>query len=311
MQASKTSGNSHTYLVLGREGNLGNDGAVLLELLNVNTGHVDGTEDGELGGVTDLTVAATVLTKDALGAKDTAGKGGLDVLLVGAGALSLGVGNLLLGGGILTLAVLGGTIVDGVEIGDSKVVGLFLVTLLLGSAGAVLDDLRDAALQLVIGTLAHISVVKDKVVGSAVSRVDIDLVTGIGGNEGCKRHQVLSQGTSLVGADDGDGTQSLDSGKGTNNNILLGHVGHGPGVDDGNDGLETLGNHGNGTDQTNLNGIDGGLTGLEEGGEEGTDGGDDNEDCKNLGDVVNLLKDGGLLLLNLGNEGCNCMKICT
>ena len=297
--------NQSTYLVLRGEGDLGNDGAVLLELLNVNTGHVDGTEDGKLGGVTDLTVAATVLTKDALGAKDTTGKGGLDVLLVGAGALSLGVGNLLLGGGILALAVLGGTIVDGVEIGDGKVVGLFLMTLLLGSAGTVLDNLRDGALQLVLGTLGHVGVVADKVVGSAVGRVNIDLVTGIGGNERGQRHEVLSQSTGLVGADDGDRTQGLDGGKGTDDGILLGHVGHGPGVDDGNDGLETLGNHGNGTDETNLNGIDGRLAGLEEGSEEGTDGGDDNEDGENLGDVVNLLKDGGLLLLDLGNEGCN------
>lgn len=299
-----------TYLVLGREGNLGNDWAVLLELLDVNTGHVNGTEDGKLGGVTDLTVAATVLAKDALGAKDTAGKGGLDVLLVGAGALSLGVGNLLLGGGILALSVLGGTIVDGVEIGDSKVVGLFLVALLLRSAGTVLDHLRDCALQLMLGTFGHVSVVTDKVVGSAIRRVDIDLVTGIGGNESSQGHQVLSQSTSLVGANDGDGTQGLDSGKGTNNGVLLGHVGHGPGVDDGNDGLKTLGNHGNGTDETNLNGVNGGLTGLEEGGEEGADGGDDDEDGQNLGDVVNLLKDGGLLLLNLGNEGCYVLELC-
>ena len=203
--------------------------------------------------------------------------------------------------------MLGGTIVDGMEISDGKVVGLFLVALLLGSAGTVLDNLRDGALQLVLGTLGHVSVVTDKVVGSAVGRVDIDLVAGIGGNESSQRHQVLSQGTSLVGADDGDGTQGLDSRQSTNDGILLGHVGHGPGVDDGNDGLETLGNHGNGTDETNLNGIDGGLSGLEEGGEEGTDGGDDNEDGQNLGDVVNLLKDGSLLLLDLGHEGCNFM----
>ena len=201
--------------------------------------------------------------------------------------------------------MLGGTVVDGVEVGNGEVVGLLLVAALLAAAGAVHDDLGDGALELVLGPLGQVGVVADKVGGGAVGGVDVDLEGGIGGDKGRERHEVLGEGTGLVGTNDGDTTESLDGGEGTNDGILLGHIRHSPGVDDSDDGLESLGDHGDGTDQTNLDGIDGLLSGLEEGGAEGAYGGDDDEDGQDLGNIVDLLKDGGLLLLDLGNEGCS------
>ena len=201
-------------LVFRGEGDLGDDGRILLELFNVHAGHVDGTEDGKFGGVTDLPLAAAVLAQDALGAKDATGQGGLDVGLIGGGTLRLGVGHLLLGLGLTfgIIGMLGGPIVDGMKIGNGKVIGLVLMSALTAATGTVLDDLRDGALELMLGTFGHVGVVEDKVVGGAVGGVDINLVAGVGGDQGGEGHDVLGEGTGLVGADDRDGTESLDGG---------------------------------------------------------------------------------------------------
>ena len=92
--------------------------------------------------------------------------------------------------------------------------------------------------------------------------------------------------TGLVGADDGDGAQRLDGGQLADDGVVLGHLAHADGEDDGDDGGQALGDNGDGdTDgdaeclrQLNV----AGAPGDEEGGDADDDDADAEDAAKHL-----------------------------
>mmetsp|Transcript_20653 Transcript_20653/g.58795 ORF Transcript_20653/g.58795 Transcript_20653/m.58795 type:complete len:668 (-) Transcript_20653:1876-3879(-) len=62
-------------LVLGTEWDLGDDRDVVLHRVDLDASPVAGAEDGQLGRVSDFTLAGSVDTEGALGAEDSTGKG--------------------------------------------------------------------------------------------------------------------------------------------------------------------------------------------------------------------------------------------
>mmetsp|Transcript_18739 Transcript_18739/g.40626 ORF Transcript_18739/g.40626 Transcript_18739/m.40626 type:complete len:201 (+) Transcript_18739:2233-2835(+) len=148
-----------------------------------------------------------------------------------------------------------------------------------------------------LGTFSEVGIITNHVDGNTFIGIHVVLVTSIGGDEGSKRHDVLGEGSSLIGADDGDGSKSLNGGKSTDNGVLRSHDLDGVRVGEGDDGLKSFGNHGNSTGEGNVDGSESVLlvvVTVEEGDEEGgeTHGTDGNEEV--LGNHVDLLQHVGL-----------------
>ena len=276
-------------LVVGAEGDLGDDGAVVLELLDVDAGEVGGAEDGELGGVPDLAGAAAALAQHALAAQDAAGERGLDPLP--GGGLAVVDGGAVVGAGGLSGV---GGVLGGVEAVGGEVEGGVVAAAALGVIGPVGHDLRAALLQVVHGALGQEGVVADKVLGLAAGGgVDVVLVARVGGDEGGEGHDVLGEGARLVGADDGDGAEGLHCGQGADDGVLGGHDLDGVRVGEGDDGLQSLGDHGHGADEGDVDGAQPVLPvplGVEEGREERGEAHGADGDEEHLGHHVDLLQ---------------------
>mmetsp|Transcript_14088 Transcript_14088/g.38770 ORF Transcript_14088/g.38770 Transcript_14088/m.38770 type:complete len:974 (+) Transcript_14088:288-3209(+) len=254
-------------LVLGGEWDFGDDWGFVLHATDIDVGKVGGAEDGQFSWVSDLAFASTVDTESALGAEDTASEGVADE----------GEFWRLAGGDW------GGIIADW-----------------LGGGGRLAGGLGGSATG---SALAEVEIIAGEVGDSAVLVVDIELVMGVGGDEGDEGHFVLGEGSGLVGADGGNGSEGLDGWKGADDGVLLGHVADSPGVGDGDDGLESLWDHGDGAHEGDGEGVEEVVLEGEHGDAEGDDGSDDDEDGQVLGDGVDLLEHGGLLLFDLRHEG--------
>ena len=70
---------------------------------------------------------------------------------------------------------------------------------------------------------------------------------------------VGSQGSSLIGANDGGGSKGFNGGKRSNDGVLFGHFHGSEGEAGGNDSRETFWNSGNGQSDGNLEVVDGTL----------------------------------------------------
>ena len=156
-----------------------------------------------------------------------------------------------------------------------------------------------------ISTRSQEIVVNNKVVGVTGSSIHIKLVSSIRGDKGSQGHFILGKGTSLVRANCGDRSKSLNSWKGTDNGILLGHVGHSPGISHGDNSFQTFRDHGNSTDKSCGEGINTRFISDEEGNKPSTEGSDGNEKGKPFGDSINLFQDIGLFLFNLAHKSIN------
>jgi len=294
-------------LVVRTEGYLSNNRAVVFQFLNVNASKVRSTKDGELSGVSNLALTSATLADYTLGAQYTAGKSRLDPVL--CGGFSILEREVVIGVSRLDVFA------SGVEAISRHVEGRVLSAASLGVVGSSSKDFLSTLLQVLNGTLSQVGIVTNKVDGQTVSGIHIVLVTGIGGDEGSERHDVLGEGSCLVGADDSHRTKGLNSREGTDNGILGSHDLDSVGVGKSNDGLKTLGNHGNCANKGNVDGAKhftlegvGVEVGSEEGGE--THGTDGNEE--DLGHHINLLQNVGLDVISLVHEtvdGTNLSEI--
>mmetsp|Transcript_784 Transcript_784/g.1747 ORF Transcript_784/g.1747 Transcript_784/m.1747 type:complete len:418 (-) Transcript_784:77-1330(-) len=139
-------------------------------------------------------------------------------------------------------------------------------------------------------TFSKVCIIAGKVLVGTVLAVSVNTVVGIGGNEGDQGHFILRQGTSLIGADNGDGSQSLDGRKDTDNGVVLCHVGDRPRVGHGDDSFKTFGDHGNGANQGNGERIDSIQSSDEESDTPCNGSNDSNEAGEDLGDIVDLFQ---------------------
>jgi hypothetical protein len=59
----------HEFIV-GAKRDFGDQSSAFFQLINVNTGRIDGTKDRKLGGVSNLSLAPSILAKDTLAAQN-------------------------------------------------------------------------------------------------------------------------------------------------------------------------------------------------------------------------------------------------
>mmetsp|Transcript_3554 Transcript_3554/g.5369 ORF Transcript_3554/g.5369 Transcript_3554/m.5369 type:complete len:478 (-) Transcript_3554:239-1672(-) len=295
-------------LIFGGERYFGNNGEISLHRINFNSREVGSTEDRKLSWVSNLSFAGSVISKNTLGAENSSiegivNKGTVGGSSIGEWTFGRGSGR---GGAILSTLDLnwmkGG--VDGEVVGGLKMS-------FTGSTGVstILNDGAKRLHLLVLRTFAKVDIFADKVGRYTLGGIDIELVMGIGGNKCGKGHDILGKSSGLIRADDGNASKSLYSGEGTDNSVVLSHVGCGPSIGKGNDGLKTLGNHSNTAHESGGNGFKPILSRCEEGNEEGDQGGSRNENGKKLGYLVNLLKYVCLLLLNLTYKPVNSSNL--
>ena len=159
--------------------------------------------------------------------------------------------------------------------------------------GSISQNFRSSLLQVLHGTFSQVSIVTDKVRGNTVGGINIILVTGVGSDKGSEGHDVLGECTSLIRADDGNGSKRLNGRKCTDDGVLGGHDLDSVGVGKSHDSFKTFRNHSNGTDKGNIDGFkDLAFVGIrvevgrKEGGE--THGADCDEEV--LGNLINLLQ---------------------
>ena len=203
----------------------------------------------------------------------------------------------------------------GMKTVNSEVVGGVMSTASSRVVRAVSQDFRSGLLQSLHGTLCQVGIITDKVVRDTIGTINIVLVSSIRCYKCSERHDILGECTSLIRADNGDGSKSFNSREGTDDGVLSGHDLNGIRVCECHNSLKTFGNHGNGTDEGNVNGTKNFALvcfRVEEGRQEGGDthGTDGNEEV--LGNLVNLVQYiclDGFGVINKTIDGTNLGKI--
>mmetsp|Transcript_25630 Transcript_25630/g.36134 ORF Transcript_25630/g.36134 Transcript_25630/m.36134 type:complete len:689 (+) Transcript_25630:1304-3370(+) len=301
--------NSSHELVFGTERNFVNNRSVVLEGFDVDTTEVGSTEDRDFSGVSDFSFTSTVVTENTLTTQNTSGKGAGDVLS-GWRFTSGRIFNRFSGGFFIGGSFSGSSMSGRDSLGINTIVERGHLLLAVGiSRSTSREDLLASLTLLMLSSLRQEFIVADEVSVDTGLVVDVVLVASIGGDEGSERHNVLSEGTSLVGTNDGDTSKSLDGREGTDNSVLLGHVRHSISVGDSHDSFKTFGNHGNSGNQCNGNGVNYRQSGGKEGDQESNNGTNNNEGSKVLGNSINLFKHSGLLLFNLTDKGVNSTNL--
>ena len=123
-------------------------------------------------------------------------------------------------------------------------------------------------------------------------------------------HLVLGQGTGLVGADDLGASQGFHSGHLPDDGGSVGHVGHADGQNDGHNGGKAFGDGSNGQGYGYHEGVKHGVYRQTVTGYQRTDQVDgkndnadtDNQPCQDLGQLGQLLLQGGLAVFRLGQR---------
>mmetsp|Transcript_14771 Transcript_14771/g.35634 ORF Transcript_14771/g.35634 Transcript_14771/m.35634 type:complete len:578 (-) Transcript_14771:202-1935(-) len=301
--------NSSHELVFGGEWNFSDDRRSVLHFVNLNTTPVGSTQDGKFSWVTNFTFATTILSKSTLRAKNTTSKTLTEERKFGRFTSTngevIGFSAFILGSGFGSfLSVIRGQ----VSVNNRSSHGIWEVLLLLSetimgrNTRSSLEEIAGLHHLGVVSTFSHVGIVTGKVLVRAFSRVGVDLVSCVGSDPGNKGHLVLCKSSSLVRADGGNRSKSLDSGKSTDNGVLFGHVAHSPSVGNSHNSLKTFGDHSDSTDKSDrkrLKPVTLSFIGGEERDKESNNGGDDNEEGQPLGNIINLFQDSSLLVLDL------------
>mmetsp|Transcript_1798 Transcript_1798/g.3405 ORF Transcript_1798/g.3405 Transcript_1798/m.3405 type:complete len:363 (-) Transcript_1798:1031-2119(-) len=234
-------------LVVRAEWDLGNNGAIILQLVNVHASKVRSTEDGELSRVSNLAGTSAALADHALTAQNTTRKGRLDPF--SGGRFSLLYGKVIVGASNRGSLV---GLVSGVKTIGGEVEGGVVSTASIRVVWSIGQDLLSTLLQVLHGAIFKVAIVADKVRRHTVGGIHIVLVTSIGGDKGSERHDVLREGTSFVRTDDGDGSKGFNGREGTDNGVLGCHNLDGIRVGESHNSLKAFRNHGNGADKGNV-----------------------------------------------------------